>query len=395
MEFKIPLRNKYKEITDYSLVSKDDYDILNKYKWHKNNSGYAQGNINKKSYLLHRYVIIDILNNDIKSHNRVDHIDNNRLNNKRDNLRIVTNSENSRNTIKRQNATSNFIGVHFDKSKSKWISSIKINDKVFYSSYKKEEHAAYQYNLWCIEFNLSTANLNIIPENLLNSFILYKKKQINDLPNNIYLTKSNKYNVTINNKSIGNYDNLNNALIAKENKLKEIEDDKNKKILDTPIKKNNDGNTIIEVFNINKEKISEFIVDDCIYHHLIKYQWSISHGYITNSNIGSIHRYIMKVDDKTLFVDHINNNKLDNRKHNLRITTCSQNAKNKSSAIGSSSKYIGVSYFKINNKWRANIKINGKYKHLGLFANEIDAAKCRDLATKKYFGEFGNLNFNN
>lgn len=91
-------------------------------------------------------------------------------------------------------------------------------------------------------------------------------------------------------------------------------------------------------------------------------------------------------------VDHINNNPLDNRKNNLRVVTVAQNNMNKKSSKNSTSKYIGV-YWNTNNKWKASINQNNKYKFLGLFDNEIDAARARDEATKIYFGEFGNLNF--
>lgn len=66
---------------------------------------------------------------------------------------------------------------------------------------------------------------------------------------------------------------------------------------------------------------------------------------------------------------------------------------NKTSKNGSSSKYIGVSYYKNYNKWVAQIKVNNKKINLGYFINEIEAAKARDLATKEHFGEYGNLNF--
>lgn len=44
-------------------------------------------------------------------------------------------------------------------------------------------------------------------------------------------------------------------------------------------------------------------------------------------------------------------------------------------------------------KWRSFIKVNNKNIHLGYFKNEMEAAKARDIATKEYFGEYGNLNF--
>lgn len=66
---------------------------------------------------------------------------------------------------------------------------------------------------------------------------------------------------------------------------------------------------------------------------------------------------------------------------------------NKSSRKNSASKFIGVSKSKNSKKWEAAIKVDGKNLRLGFFENEIDAAKCRDKATKKYYGEYGNLNF--
>lgn len=66
---------------------------------------------------------------------------------------------------------------------------------------------------------------------------------------------------------------------------------------------------------------------------------------------------------------------------------------NKLKSAGCSSKYIGVTYAKDRNKWRAFITVNGEKKHLGQYVNEIDAAKARDVATKIYFKEYGKLNF--
>lgn len=79
-------------------------------------------------------------------------------------------------------------------------------------------------------------------------------------------------------------------------------------------------------------------------------------------------------------VDHKDNNKLNNRKDNLQLTTHRYNtSKDK---VGGSSKYVGVDWFSKANKWRALIEIKGKSKHLGLFLNELDAHKAYQKALK-------------
>jgi hypothetical protein len=48
----------------------------------------------------------------------------------------------------------------------------------------------------------------------------------------------------------------------------------------------------------------------------------------------------------------------------------------------------GVGWSKQAKKWRAHIKVEGKYKHLGLFASKLEASAAYADAAKKYFGEF-------
>lgn len=64
---------------------------------------------------------------------------------------------------------------------------------------------------------------------------------------------------------------------------------------------------------------------------------------------------------------------------------------NEKKQINCSSKYIGV--LKNKNKWTAVIVVNGGEKYLGTFDREQDAALARDYATRKFFGDSGNLNF--
>lgn len=80
-----------------------------------------------------------------------------------------------------------------------------------------------------------------------------------------------------------------------------------------------------------------------------------------------------KRDGRKLIVDHIDNNKLNNHKDNLQIVN--QRINNSKDSV-STSKYTGVSWEKSYNKWRAEIRVNGKNKFLGRFTQEIDAAKA-------------------
>lgn len=98
-------------------------------------------------------------------------------------------------------------------------------------------------------------------------------------------------------------------------------------------------------------------------------------------------------------VDHVNGDGLDNRRSNLRPASSHENnwnsRKPKSfSGRPCSSAFKGVSRRSISSRpWRAFIKVNYKQVHLGMFADEDDAARAYDAAARLYFGEFAQLNF--
>lgn len=98
-------------------------------------------------------------------------------------------------------------------------------------------------------------------------------------------------------------------------------------------------------------------------------------------------------------VDHINGDRLDNRRENLRIASRGENLANR--PIGDSwkgrprsSKYRGVSKLR-EGVWSAQISISNKKRHLGSFVSETEAATSYDSAAKLIFGEFAVLNFPN
>jgi hypothetical protein len=147
------------------------------------------------------------------------------------------------------------------------------------------------------------------------------------------------------------------------------------------------------------------IVDPDDYERLSKYKWyalkceqsfyAARNKYLKYGKKKNVlmHREIINAPDN-LFVDHINQNGLDNRKANLRLATKVQNTWNRiKTRRKTSSKYKGVSYQKRDRIWKAKIIINGRNKYLGSFQNEIDAAKAYDGAARKYFGEFARPNF--
>jgi len=92
-----------------------------------------------------------------------------------------------------------------------------------------------------------------------------------------------------------------------------------------------------------------------------------------------LHRVIMRLMpwDK-MEVDHINGDRLDNRRCNLRVVTRAQNCQNKPS-LGGSSKYRGVHWCKRTKRWMARAKLNQKTYYLGSYEDEEDAA---DAASK-------------
>lgn len=120
------------------------------------------------------------------------------------------------------------------------------------------------------------------------------------------------------------------------------------------------------------------------------FKWSFKNPYIDTKPNGKsmyLHRYLMAVDDSDIQVDHINRDKLDNRKSNLRLVTNHQNCFNKNVKSDNTSGYSGVNWDKRYQKWRARIK-NGREIHLGYFKTKEEAIAARKESEKKYFGEY-------
>ena len=142
------------------------------------------------------------------------------------------------------------------------------------------------------------------------------------------------------------------------------------------------------------------LVDAADYYRLAKFNWYTKEptkgifyaGGSRNKKSFTMHRMIMNAPGH-LVVDHIDRNGLNNCRSNLRLCTPAQNVRNTFSHKFGSSRYKGVNWHKIKNKWRAVIQLNNKKYHLGYFKNEIDAAKAYYKKAGQLHGDFACLNF--
>ena len=90
------------------------------------------------------------------------------------------------------------------------------------------------------------------------------------------------------------------------------------------------------------------------------------------------------------FVDHIDNNKLNNNVYNLRFCTQQENCMNRKLSSKNTSNHKGVLFFKRTNKWKAGIMFKGKQYHLGYFDKIEDAVNARVMKAKELNGEYIN-----
>ena len=137
----IPMK-KVKLTRGYETIISDcDFERVSKYKWHlarRGNSTYVSGCVDGKQDYLHRFIM------NCPKGMQVDHRDSDGLNNTRENLRVCTNAENSRNCRPGGN---HYKGVYKHSKNGTWVAEICINGIGKYiGSFKTQEEAALAYN---------------------------------------------------------------------------------------------------------------------------------------------------------------------------------------------------------------------------------------------------------
>ena len=112
-------------------------------------------------------------------------------------------------------------------------------------------------------------------------------------------------------------------------------------------------------------------------------------GYLSVRLAGKLHRahrlaWLITHGDLPDVLDHINQDRSDNRIINIRLSTFAENSKNAGRQSGNTSGITGVCWFRKPKKWRARIHVNGRNIHLGMFASIEDAKAARNAANIKY-----------
>jgi hypothetical protein len=136
-------------------------------------------------------------------------------------------------------------------------------------------------------------------------------------------------------------------------------------------------------------------VDAADYEALSRHRWHFNNGYASRRGDNRriyMHSEIMQ-PPKGMVVDHIDGNKTNNCRFNLRVCTPEENRRNVAKHAGARSRFKGVCYDEQSKKWYAECRLRGKKRSLGHFDSEIEAARAYDRGAVELFGEFVRLNF--
>lgn len=369
------------------LVDEDDYKYLSQSKWTLSSRGKV---INSNKEYMHR-IIMNATKTDI-----IDHINSNKLDYRKCNLRKTTRSTRNNYAPKHKNASSKFYGVSKSKSIDKF--SVKFQYKCKQHNVGKfstEIEAAEAYDQYIISNNFD--KLLNFPNNkekyMLNKNNVKIKKDKSCTYKGVY-QKDTKYlaKISYNNKQFNlllsedpilcakAYDNF----VVDKNICKQLNFPENYPDFDPPKKiktfYDDVDNEIVRLIIKNTNVVA--LINKSDYDSIKYYSISVcSAGYLiltVNGTPVRLHKFLTKTGED-VYVDHINSNKMDCTRKNLRLSDKTKNAQNTSKQDGTSSNYVGVSYDKSRTKWASYIYHNGKDHRLGRFDTQEEGARRRDI----------------
>jgi len=182
-----------------TLIDDEDYELISSWKWFANDSRgiiYARGYKNGKRIMMHRLIMSTPEGMD------TDHINHNSLDNRKENLRICTHSQNNQNMKKPKGNKSGYKGVFWNKKNKNWRSTITCNGKqIEVGSFDNAIDAAKAYDKKSRELSKEFSSTNFMKDGKLlwretttneyaEKIIKDKAEQIkNNLKNSTFLGK--------------------------------------------------------------------------------------------------------------------------------------------------------------------------------------------------------------
>lgn len=364
---KIPLRNMKREVVGYAYVDASDFEKVNASKWHR--AVYESNVYARSDVFLHKFILGDPPEDHV-----IDHWNGDGLDNRRCNLRFACRSTNSHNKKKQKGASSKFFGV--SKCGKLWSAQLK---GLKLGTYRIEIHAAYAYDLAAIECYGENANINGVakPEGWKPAETRYAGEKGVTKANNKYLAKFRNPR-TKELERIGLFVTREEARAAYQKREKQFLAEDKIFRRNMAITRDDEGHAYVMAGE------TRVVVSDEDWHTVKERIWSFSRYASTNIGRTSVrmHQFIMG-KRKGYRIDHINGNKRDNRRCNLRWATASENGQN-ARPIWRNNKYKG--YQKQGDKFSARIVKDKQYHGLGTYPTESLAALAYNHAARHFYG---------
>lgn len=298
--------------------------------------------VNAKRVSLHRF-IAERMGIVIRPGEVVDHINGNKFDARRENLRVLSRAQNNQNRFMTEKPASGFRGVYKCGCGPRWQVYCGTTRVGYFTT---PQEGAQAYDKYVIKFVHRDGQVNFTYSESekddieLSDFVVQVGKTFDPEMKGVYWKEGNQaYEVRVHGKNVGRmFKELDEAQKVRDEGYKMYDEEKERRRLEVPIQVNESGQAIIPL--TGKRGTEKFcIVDHNMWHELMKSSWNLANtGYAQariNNKLWTLHQYLMRdiERDKHVFViDHINTDKLDNRISNLRVASRSENAKNLSMA---------------------------------------------------------------
>ena len=321
----------------------------------------------------------------------IDHINGNKFDARRDNLRVLNYSQNSQNRIMETKPASGFRGVYKCICGPRWQVYCGTTRIGYFTT---PEDGANAYDKYVIKFVHRDGQTNFEhsetdkDEILKSDFEVQTAKKFDPEMKGIYWKEASQaYEVQVNGKNVVGrmFKELDEAQKARDDGYAKYNEEKERKRLEVPVRVNASGQAIIPL--TGKRGVGKFCITDYdTWHELAKSSWNLANtGYPQariNNKLWNLHEYLMRDVEREKYVmviDHINTNKLDNRVSNLRVVSRSENAKNLSEETRKKLSEIG----KGSVKPRRNRK-NPEDNNLPKYVSSIRTAKYQGYTVQKH-----------